>query len=128
MITDPSVLFLDEPTTGLDSATSYALVTTLRKLAMAGRTIISTIHQPSSDIFFMFDRVIMLAKGHILYNGNARFLPPVALLTLALGPADQMVAHFSKIGYKCPKFTNPCEFVSMFSLVSFWILNSFCCF
>lgn len=69
LITDPSVLFLDEPTTGLDSSTSYALVSTLQKLAMAGRTIISTIHQPSSDIFFMFDNVIMLAKGHILYNG-----------------------------------------------------------
>ena len=78
LLTDPSVLFLDEPTTGLDSSTAYTLATTLKKLAMAGRTIVSTIHQPSSDIFFLFDKVIFMARGHILYNGSCSTSPSLS--------------------------------------------------
>eukprot|EP01087_Luapelamoeba_hula_P004661 TRINITY_DN1458_c0_g1_i3.p1 TRINITY_DN1458_c0_g1~~TRINITY_DN1458_c0_g1_i3.p1 ORF type:complete len:729 (+),score=90.59 TRINITY_DN1458_c0_g1_i3:131-2317(+) len=95
MITEPSVLFLDEPTTGLDSSTSYTLTLTLQKLAHMGRNIVATIHQPSSDMFDHFDRIIFMSRGHILYNG----------------PAKDMVPYFSKVGYVCPRYTNPCEFV-----------------
>ena len=51
LITDPTLIFLDEPTTGLDSFTATSVMETLKELAMSGRTIISTIHQPNSDIF-----------------------------------------------------------------------------
>jgi len=95
MITDPSVLFLDEPTSGLDSSTAYTLVEKLNRLASSGRTIVTTIHQPSTDIFNMFDRLILLAEGHMVYSG----------------PTKEVVNYFAKLGYECPKYTNPAEFV-----------------
>lgn len=55
LITDPNLIFLDEPTTGLDSFTATSVMEILRDLAQSGRTVISTIHQPNSDIFEMFD-------------------------------------------------------------------------
>ncbi|KAL6069457.1 ATP-binding cassette sub- G member 2 [Balamuthia mandrillaris] len=95
LITDPSVLFLDEPTSGLDSSTAFTLVETLKKLAMARRTIITTIHQPSSDILALFDRLILMTHGNIIYNG----------------PPSKIVPYFASIGYKCPKYTNPAEYI-----------------
>jgi len=68
LITDPSLIFLDEPTTGLDSFTATSVMTTLGQLAEHGnRTVISTIHQPNSDIFEKFDRLLLLAKGKIIF-------------------------------------------------------------
>jgi ABC-type multidrug transport system ATPase subunit len=61
LITDPSLIFLDEPTTGLDSFTATSVVETLKDLTMGGRTVICTIHQPNSDIYDMFDRLMLLA-------------------------------------------------------------------
>ena len=61
LITDPTLIFLDEPTTGLDSFTATSVMETLKELAQSGRTIISTIHQPNSDIFMNFDRLMLLA-------------------------------------------------------------------
>lgn len=51
LLTDPNLLFLDEPTTGLDAYTAFSVIFTLRELAKTGRTVITTIHQPSSEIF-----------------------------------------------------------------------------
>ena len=56
VITDPPLLFADEPTSGLDSFMAESLVTALQQLAAQGRTIICTIHQPSSEVYAMFDR------------------------------------------------------------------------
>lgn len=73
LITDPSLIFLDEPTTGLDSFTATSVMETLRELALKdGRTVISTIHQPNSDIYEMFDRLMLLARGKIIYLNEAR--------------------------------------------------------
>jgi len=69
MLRNPSVLFLDEPTTGLDATSAFHLVKTLKHLADTGRTIITTIHQPRSDIFFLFDRLTLLSRGDIAYTG-----------------------------------------------------------
>ncbi|KAL1739863.1 P-loop containing nucleoside triphosphate hydrolase protein [Schizophyllum fasciatum] len=69
MLGNPSVLFCDEPTTGLDATSAYQLVKTLKSLSMKGRTIICTIHQPRHDIFFLFDRITLLSQGHALYSG-----------------------------------------------------------
>ena len=55
LITNPALIFLDEPTTGLDSYTSQQLQNILANLAKQGRTIVQTIHQPNSDIFNNFD-------------------------------------------------------------------------
>jgi ABC-type multidrug transport system ATPase subunit len=51
LITDPSLIFLDEPTTGLDSFTAFTVVEVLRGLALSGRSVIATIHQPNSETF-----------------------------------------------------------------------------
>lgn len=69
----PAVLFLDEPTTGLDSATAFEVISALRRLAnKQQRTVIATIHQPSSATFAMFDKLMLLAKGHVVYFGSNR--------------------------------------------------------
>lgn len=57
------ILFCDEPTTGLDSRSAAVVMRVLRKIASTGRTVVCTIHQPSSDVFFEFDRCLLLAPG-----------------------------------------------------------------
>lgn len=68
LITSPKALFLDEPTSGLDSYSAYKVVRTLRRLARRGCTVISTIHQPSSEVFHSFDGAVLLESGHVIYN------------------------------------------------------------
>ncbi len=60
---NPSVLFLDEPTTGLDSRASLALIRNIRTIAASGRSIVCTIHQPSTAIFEAFDQLLLLRRG-----------------------------------------------------------------
>ena len=73
LLTDPDVLLLDEPTSGLDSTSAVALVKMLQGLARTkNKTIITSIHQPSSAVFVSFDRLIMLAEGHVVYFGRPR--------------------------------------------------------
>ncbi|KIK54550.1 hypothetical protein GYMLUDRAFT_48683 [Collybiopsis luxurians FD-317 M1] len=69
MLSNPSVLFLDEPTTGLDATSAYQLIKMLKSLSFKGRTIICTIHQPRHDIFFLFDRITLLSQGSAVYSG-----------------------------------------------------------
>lgn len=59
-VTDPSTIMLDEPTSGLDSFTAYLIVRILKDYAKKGKTVIFTIHQPSYDIYEMFDRLMLL--------------------------------------------------------------------
>jgi ABC-type multidrug transport system ATPase subunit len=67
MITDPQLLLLDEPTSGLDSFTAFNLIAMLKRQALAGMTIIATIHSPSNDLFNLFDRLILLNEGWQIY-------------------------------------------------------------
>lgn len=94
LITNPSLIFLDEPTTGLDSTTALKILELLVKLAKSGRNVVSTIHQPSSEIFSIFDNLMLMVRGHIIYEGLA----------------SQAVHYFSSIGYSCPKLTNPADY------------------
>ncbi|EEY60560.1 ATP-binding Cassette (ABC) Superfamily [Phytophthora infestans T30-4] len=59
----PSVLFLDEPTSGLDARAAKALMDGVRKVADSGRTVICTIHQPSTEVFLLFDTLLLLQRG-----------------------------------------------------------------
>ena len=68
LITNPSLLILDEPTSGLDSSTALKVVQILQKEAKRGMSIITSIHQPQSEIFMKFDRVIVLSDGNQIYN------------------------------------------------------------
>ncbi|KAE8098899.1 hypothetical protein FH972_016927 [Carpinus fangiana] len=72
ILVDPSLLLLDEPTSGLDSTSANRLLIILHGLAKAGRTIITTIHQPSSRMFHMFDKILLIAEGYPVYYGRAR--------------------------------------------------------
>ena len=104
LITNPSLLYVDEPTTGMDTFTAGKLVELMGKLAKRGRTIIATIHQPNSEIFAMFDQMMILALGRIIYFNSA---------SLA-------VEYFDKLGYTCPKQTNPAEhFMKILSAENF---------
>ncbi|KAH7545421.1 hypothetical protein FEM48_Zijuj01G0092100 [Ziziphus jujuba var. spinosa] len=72
ILVDPSLLLLDEPTSGLDSTSANRLLMVLQGLAKAGRTIITTIHQPSSRMFHMFDKLLLISEGYPVYYGKAR--------------------------------------------------------
>ncbi|CAM6083907.1 unnamed protein product [Calypogeia fissa] len=72
LLVDPSLLLLDEPTSGLDSSTAFRILQLLRMNAQMGRVIVTTIHQPSSRMFPMFDKLILLSEGHPLYSGPAK--------------------------------------------------------
>lgn len=63
LVADPTVLLLDEPTSGLDSSSSKALAESLRQLCSLGLTVIAVLHQPRYEIFEMFHKVLLLAKG-----------------------------------------------------------------
>jgi ATP-binding cassette subfamily G (WHITE) protein 2 len=75
LLTRPQLLFLDEPTTGLDSVTAFDLLQTLQSLAYGKFqqqqpvTIVCSIHQPQSKIFNLFDAIVLLRSGRIVYHG-----------------------------------------------------------
>ncbi|KAG8923585.1 hypothetical protein FRC00_006062 [Tulasnella sp. 408] len=69
LVAMPSVLVADESTTGLDSFTAYALLLTLSQLARRNRTVILTLHQPRSATFPLFDRILLLSKGRVVFSG-----------------------------------------------------------
>ncbi len=71
LIREPSVLFVDEPTSGLSSRDSENIMSLLRELSLKGKLIFVVIHQPSSDIYKMFDKMVILdTGGYLIYYGN----------------------------------------------------------
>lgn len=95
LLSNPSLLWLDEPTTGLDSTSAHQVVKTLQNLARRGRTIIVTIHQPRSEIYSLFDNVVLLTRGSPAYAGNA----------------TECLPYFARLGHEMPPFTNPAEYL-----------------
>ncbi|CAH7145414.1 broad substrate specificity ATP-binding cassette transporter ABCG2 [Phodopus roborovskii] len=94
LITDPSILFLDEPTTGLDSSTANAVLLLLKRMSKQGRTIIFSIHQPRYSIFKLFDSLTLLASGKLMFHG----------------PAQEALEYFASTGYHCEPYNNPADF------------------
>ncbi|MFV0365072.1 MAG: ATP-binding cassette domain-containing protein [Mangrovibacterium sp.] len=75
LMREPSLLFVDEPTSGLSSADSEKVMYLFKKQCLKGRLVFANIHQPSSDIYKLFDRVIVMdAGGRIVFFGNPREL------------------------------------------------------
>lgn len=71
LIREPSIMFLDEPTSGLSSRDSENVIDLLRELTFKGKLIVTVIHQPSSEIFKMFDQMLILDNGgEMVYYGN----------------------------------------------------------
>ncbi|XP_054583514.1 broad substrate specificity ATP-binding cassette transporter ABCG2-like [Eptesicus fuscus] len=94
LITNPSILFLDEPTTGLDSSTAKAVLLLLKRMSKQGRTIIFSIHQPRYCIFKLFDSLTLLASGKLMFHG----------------PAQEALGYFASAGYQCESYNNPADF------------------
>ncbi|KAK4490857.1 hypothetical protein RD792_001572 [Penstemon davidsonii] len=93
MLINPSFLLLDEPTSGLDSTTAQRILKTVKGLASGGRTVITTIHQPSSRLYHMFDKVVLLSEGCPIYYG----------------PASTALEYFSSIGFSTSITVNPAD-------------------
>ncbi|GKV31014.1 hypothetical protein SLEP1_g39761 [Rubroshorea leprosula] len=96
IVLNPSLLFLDEPTSGLDSTTALWIVQMLQDIAKSGKTVVTTIHQPSSRLFSMFDKLILLGKSSSLYFGKASEAMMYVLFnwvfsTHAMNPAEFLI-------------------------------------
>ena len=65
LVANPSVLFLDEPTSGLDSRAALVVMRVVKRISSTGRSVLCTIHQPSAELFSMFDRLLLLGKGGV---------------------------------------------------------------
>ena len=72
MISSPPILILDEPTSGLDSYQATQVMEYIRKLADSGKTVIAVIHQPSQKVFSLFDDLLLVSEGRMLYNGEVK--------------------------------------------------------
>ncbi|KAF0697658.1 Aste57867_11678 [Aphanomyces stellatus] len=71
LLSNPSILFLDEPTTGLDSRAATIVMECIKRIAQSGRTVVCTIHQPSTVLFELFDKLLLLKTGgEMVYFGD----------------------------------------------------------
>lgn len=96
LVTSPSILFLDEPTSGLDAYNAYNVVESLVHLARDfNRTVVFTIHQPRSNIVALFDKLVLLANGKLVYSGSQ----------------VEAGQFFSELGYPCPSGFNIADYL-----------------
>ena len=94
LLTDPLILFLDEPVSGLDSSNLFNIMNILKKISEK-RMVICSIHQPQNNIYELFDTVMFMNNGEISYNG----------------PTVNALAHYKSIGYDCDNVTNQSEHI-----------------
>ncbi|PIL29236.1 ATP-binding cassette transporter [Ganoderma sinense ZZ0214-1] len=101
LVAKPSLIFLDEPTSGLDSQSAWAITSFLRDLADSGQAIICTIHQPSAELFQVFDRLLLLRKG-----GQTVYFGDIGRRSAT------MIEYFERNGArKCTDTENPAEYI-----------------
>ena len=94
IIRDPKILLVDEPTSGLSSADSEMVMNILKNIALRGKLVIINIHQPSSEIFKLFDGVLILDKGGI---------------PIFIGHPIEAILHFKKETDRVDKHSSGCE-------------------
>ena len=96
LVANPSLLFMDEPTSGLDASAALEVLSSLRRLADLGLTIITVVHQPRYSIFSSFHTVLLLGQG-----GR----------TVYLGKTEECMAYFDSLGFEQPENENPADFI-----------------
>ncbi|XP_045029362.1 ATP-binding cassette sub-family G member 1 isoform X1 [Daphnia magna] len=94
LIDNPAILFLDEPTSGLDSSSGLQCVAVLRDIAKTGRTVVATIHQPSTRLLDQFDQLYIVAGGSCMYQG----------------PVNSLIPYLQSMNLQCPDHHNPADF------------------
>ncbi|KAL5006506.1 hypothetical protein ScPMuIL_015312 [Solemya velum] len=94
ILTNTPLMFCDEPTSGLDFYNALSVVKVLKKMAEKGHTILCTVHQPSSQIYATFDRILLIADGKVAYTGSAL----------------DALTFFAEQGYRCPSNCNPADY------------------
>ena len=94
LVTDAELLFLDEPTSGLDSSTSLAVVKLLQKISTE-KTVIMSIHQPRANIWKLFDNVVIMSTGNVLFHGTP----------------ENSIQWISDLGYPLPDYENPADHI-----------------
>lgn len=95
IVDDPMIIFLDEPTTGLDSVSSTMCLNLLNNLAQEGKTIICTIHQPSGNQLLLFDHLYAVSNGQCIYQGSP----------------NNLVSFLNECDLACPSHYNPADFL-----------------
>ncbi len=94
LLTQPKLLFLDEPTSGLDSTTAFDVCAALKNLSDLGVcTVVTTIHQPQLKIFNLFDNLILMKRGEIVYQGSCQ----------------KSLLFLENAGLPCPPGVNPAD-------------------
>jgi len=114
-ITDPKILFLDEPTSGLDASSAYSVVRSLKMLCRRGCSVVTTIHQPSSEAFHAFDKCFILVNGETVYGGSISQLNKTLVSIGAPCPATYNLADhiISVVKQKGPKGENDIKCLRM---------------
>jgi len=96
LITNPALVFMDEPTTSMDAFTAESIIQIINKLKNKGKTIIATIHQPNAEIFKQMDMLMLLSFGNVIFFGKN---------------TDAIPYFDSFLPKKCPKNQNPAEYL-----------------
>ncbi|XP_012935697.1 protein white [Aplysia californica] len=92
-LTNPPIFFCDEPTSSLDTFMAQSIVHTLQKMASKGRAVLCTIHQPSSELFALFNQVLLLSEGRVAFMGSSQ----------------DAIDFFTRLNYPCPRNFNPAD-------------------
>jgi ABC-type multidrug transport system ATPase subunit len=94
VLTLPKIIFLDEPTSGLDSAAAYHVMNAIINMAKRyNLTVVASIHQPSTETYSLFDKLLLLGHGKTLYFGEL----------------EKALNYFERLGYACPPYNNPAD-------------------
>ncbi|KAK3237961.1 hypothetical protein CYMTET_51994 [Cymbomonas tetramitiformis] len=101
LMDEPSLLFLDEPTTGLDSTIQEEIMDFVKELALTGMTIVCTIHAPSALVYMKFNNLLLLGRNQGLDKGSMAFY----------GSTSESIQYFNDLGKPLPEYTNPAEHI-----------------